>query len=580
MVNKKVSAGTASTRGRYVQAKILQHVSELRLWSVLAGVEMFMLTAREAFGYRNDAAEYISTSMIVLLSVPLLYIVFMRRNGKPAKVIGQVLALISGLELLEYGVRLVLRLPTNWSGELLSWAGTAALLVPLLYFVIVDIRHREFTERQLTYMAYHDVLTGLPNRQMFQKSLSLSIRGSKASKCMFAVLFIALDRFKNVNDTFGHAFGDLLLIEAADRLKAGLRPGDRVSRPSGGEFTVMLKDVADRQETERMVKSIIDQMSRPFVIDGHEVRVGCSVGISIYPFDGGDAVTLMKNADTAMYRAKDEGKNGFAFFAAEMNDSVIQKLVMEEWLNKAMEQNELMLYYQPQVDMTAGRVIGMEALIRWAHPRIGFISPAEFIPLAEETGLIIPLGKWILRKACMQNKAWQLQGYPPLKMAVNISPVQFYQHDFVQEVLDALNESGLEPKYLELEITEGVAMNHVDQVIHKLQSLRNLGVHIAMDDFGTGYSSLHYLKKFPIDKLKIAQQFVRDITVSPDDAAIVQAIMAMARSLKLHVIAEGVETEEQLDFLIHADCKEIQGYIYSKPLPAEEIPGLLERISA
>ncbi|CAG7614705.1 hypothetical protein PAESOLCIP111_01739 [Paenibacillus solanacearum] len=580
MVNKKISAETASARGRNAQAKFFQHVSELRLWSVLAGVEMFMLAGRGAFGYRNDAAEYISTLMIVLLSVPLLYVVFMKRNGSPAKVIGYVMGLISGLELLEYGARLVLHVPTDWTGELLSWAGTVVMLMPMLYFVIVDIRHREYTERQLTYMAYHDVLTGLPNRQMFQKSLSLSVRGAKTSKRKFAVLYIALDRFKNVNDTFGHAFGDLLLVEAADRLRVGLRPGDRVSRPSGGEFTLMLRDIADREETERMVKSIIGQLTSPFLLDGHEIRVGCSVGISMYPSDGDDAVTLMKNADTAMYRAKDEGKNGFAFYAAEMNDSVIQKLVMEEWLNKAMEQNELMLYYQPQVDMTVGRVIGMEALLRWAHPRIGFISPAEFIPLAEETGLIIPLGKWILRRACMQNKAWQLQGYPPVKMAVNISPVQFYQHDFVQEVLDALNESGLDPKYLELEITEGVAMHHVDQVILKLQALRKLGVHIAMDDFGTGYSSLHYLKKFPIDKLKIAQQFVRDITVSPDDAAIVQAIMAMARSLKLHVIAEGVETKEQLDFLLHADCREIQGYIYSKPLPAEEISCLLERMSA
>ncbi|UUZ87081.1 EAL domain-containing protein [Paenibacillus sp. P26] len=253
---------------------------------------------------------------------------------------------------------------------------------------------------------------------------------------------------------------------------------------------------------------------------------------------------------------------------------------MEEWLNKALELGEFTLYYQPQVDIFTNRINGMEASLRWNHPRLGFISPGDFIPLAEETGLIIPIGEWVIRTACLQNKAWRLEGHPPLKMAVNISPIQFHQNNFVDIVLDALEESGLEPEYLELEITEGIAMYHVDQVIHKLQTLRSLGVQISMDDFGTGYSSLNYLKRFPINKLKIAQEFVRDITIDPDDAAIVQAIMAMAHSLKLNVIAEGVETPEQLAFLLNVRCEEIQGYIYSKPVPAQEFVHLLERMPA
>lgn len=330
----------------------------------------------------------------------------------------------------------------------------------------------------------------------------------------------------------------------------------------------------------RSRKKIIGLLNQPFSMEGHVLRVGCSIGIAMYPQDGEDAITLMKNADAALYRAKDGGKNGYQFYQEEMNDTVIQKLVMEEWLNQALEKEEFVLYYQPQVDIFSSRINGMEALLRWNHPRLGFISPSEFIPLAEETGLILPIGEWVLRTACKQNKAWQLAGFTPLKMAVNISPLQFHQQNFVDIVLRALQDSGLEPHYLELEVTESIAMYHVDRVIEKLQTLRELGVHISMDDFGTGYSSLSYLKKFPINKLKIAQQFVRDITDDPDDAAIVQAIMAMAHSLKLNVIAEGVETEEQLSFLLDVKCREIQGFIYSRPIPAMEFTNLLQRVSS
>lgn len=580
MANKRIPKDMASMWKRAFKNGIFRHASFLRLWLVFIGAEIVTLALREVSGFHNDVPDYIGSAAVVLLAVPILRTLVGNHTAKPARIFGFLMLMIMLVEAVEGAARSLFQLTNNWYGDLIDLAGVSLLTLPILYFVVVDIRHRDFTERQLTYLAYHDMLTGLPNRQMFQQSLNLSIRGSKASERKLSVMFIDLDRFKNVNDTFGHAFGDQLLIVAAERLKVGLRAGDRVSRQGGDEFTVLAEDTANIQDAEKIARKIIQLLCQPFNIDGHELRVGCSIGIAMYPTDGEDAITLMKNADTAMYRAKERGKNGFQFYTPEMNDTVIQKLVMEEWLNKAMEQDEFILYYQPQVDIFTKRMNGMEALLRWNHPRLGFISPAEFIPLAEETGIIIPLGKWVLRTACKQNKAWQLWGYPPLKMAVNISPVQFHQHDFVQVVLDALGESGLEPQYLELEITEGIAMHHVDQVIEKLQMLRDLGVHISMDDFGTGYSSLNYLKKFPINKLKIAQQFVRDITEDPDDAAIVQAIMAMAHSLKLNVIAEGVETEEQLAFLLDVKCREIQGYIYSKPIPAEEFFSLLKRTSA
>ncbi|WP_163853927.1 putative bifunctional diguanylate cyclase/phosphodiesterase [Paenibacillus elgii] len=557
--------------------KLYRHAALLHLWCVMAGAEIVLLSLKQLLGVPNDPLDFMKSGLIVLLVAPILNAAVRKNSVKPIRALAPAVVIMAFAEMVELAVRYASWQTANLMGTMADLAGLALLMTPILYFVLTDMRNREFTVRQLTHLAYHDMLTGLPNRQKFQQTVGMSIRKAKLSGRKLSVMFIDLDRFKNVNDTFGHAFGDLLLTEAAERLKSWLQADDNVSRQGGDEFTVLIKDTSQPHDAEKVAQKIIHLLSQPFAIDGHELRVGCSIGIAMYPQDGEDPITLMKNADTAMYRAKELGKNGYQFYRAEMNDTVIQKLVMEEWLNKALEQEEFVLYYQPQVDIFTTRMNGMEALIRWNHPRLGFISPGEFIPLAEETGLIIPIGQWVLRTACKQNKAWQLAGFPPLKMAVNISPIQFHQHDFVQVVLDALQESGLEPRYLELEITEGIAMYHVDQVIQKLQTLRELGVHISMDDFGTGYSSLNYLKKFPIDKLKIAQQFVRDITVDPDDAAIVQAIMAMALSLKLNVIAEGVETEEQLSFLLDIKCREIQGYIYSKPVPANEFTDLMLR---
>lgn len=576
MLQMHNSSGTEPKR----EIKWYEHVILLRLWYILVGAEIVLLSLKEIIGWSNDPLDYIQFASIAIFAAPVLYITMKRtHSSRLLKMVLSITACMMVLELFEMGIRFYFTGEKHWFGDLFDVAFLLLVTAPLLYAVAGDIRQRESTVHQLTYLAYHDQLTGLPNRQMFLQSLALAIEAAKTSDRQLSVMLIDLDRFKNVNETFGHAFGDLLLIEASERLKVGLRAGDIVSRQGGDEFAILVEDTAQSGDAEKVAQKIIHLLNQPFSLEGHVLRVGCSIGIAMYPQDGEDPITLMKNADTALYRAKDRGKNVHQFFQAEMNDTVIQKLVMEEWLNQALEQEEFVLYYQPQVDIFTSRMNGMEALLRWNHPRLGLISPGDFIPLAEETGLIVPIGEWVLRTACKQNKAWQLAGFAPLKIAVNISPIQFHQPNFVDIVLSALQDSGLEPQYLELEITEGIAMYHVDHVISKLQTLRNLGVQISMDDFGTGYSSLSYLKKFPINKLKIAQQFVRDITDDPDDAAIVQAIMAMASSLKLNVIAEGVETEEQLAFLLDVKCQEIQGYIYSKPIPAGEFTNLLHRIS-
>lgn len=568
--------GTFWTRRSSQRDKFLRNAF-LRLWLALIGAQAGLSSIRGVLGLPYDQVDWIALGFISIAAGPVLYLSLKKKANPLTATWYAVLCLLLLAECTEMVTRYIYAEWNGWLIHLADAAGMTMLTVPLLYLTITDLLNREDTERRLHYLAFHDQLTGLPNREKFQQSLETSIEAARLTRSKLAVLFINLDRFKNVNDTFGHTFGDRLLMEAAERLKNGLNKGTSLSRQEGDKFTVTFEDADQSSDVEMVVQKIVHLFSKPFSIDGHELRVGCSIGIARYPQDGDDPITLMKNAATAMSRAKDYGTTGYRFYTAEMNDAVIQKLVMEEWMNKALEQDEFVLYFQPQVDIFDHRLNGIEALLRWNHPRLGVISPGDFIPLAEETGLIIPIGKWVLQTACLQNKAWQLEGFPPLKMAVNISPVQFYQDDFVQVVLEALQESGLEPQYLELEITEGIAMYQLDQVVDKLNTLRDLGVHISIDDFGTGFSSLNYLKRFPIDKLKIAQQFVRDITDDPDDAAIVQAIMAMAHSLKLNVIAEGVETEEQLSFLLDVKCREIQGYIYSKPVPANEFHALLQR---
>lgn len=435
------------------------------------------------------------------------------------------------------------------------------------------------TERKqahLYHLAHYDALTGLPNRLLFEDRLTQALAQKHRTGQLVALLFLDLDRFKAINDTFGHAVGDLLLRAVAQRLTQSVRESDTVARMGGDEFTLIFGGLREPQDAGQIAHLILEAMTKPFLLEGHEVHVSTSIGITLYPLDTNGIAEkkraieiLLKNADTAMYQAKDQGKNNYQFFKAEMNVTTLERLLLENDLRKALENNEFILHYQPRIHCADGSVSGMEALIRWRHPTLGLVSPATFIPLAEETGLIVPIGEWVLRTACAQTKTWLDAGMRPLRVAVNISARQFKHADLIVTIKNVLQDTGLNPIYLEVELTEGLAMENVKQTVITLNALNDLGVSIAIDDFGTGYSSLSYLKRFPVDFLKIDQSFVRDIG-SNDSAAIARTIIAMAHNLQLEVVGEGVETVEQLDFLRRHDCEEVQGYFFSRPLPAEE----------
>jgi diguanylate cyclase (GGDEF)-like protein/PAS domain S-box-containing protein len=438
-----------------------------------------------------------------------------------------------------------------------------------VYGIAKDITDRKRAEATINQMVYHDALTGLPNRRLFKDRLTLALNQARHHEHKLAVMFLDLDRFKVINDTLGHTIGDQLLKATAERLKACVREFDTVARMGGDEFTILLPEIAQEEVAHGIARRIMQEIKRPMLIEGQELHVTTSIGIALYPNDGDDADTLMKHADKAMYRAKESGKNTFRMYDERMNDRSHDLLLLENDLRKALEREEFLVYYQPQLDLRTGAIVGMEALVRWRHPERGLVSPGEFIPLAEETGLIVPLGEWVLRTACRQAKEWQDRGFPPLRVAVNLSAKQFQQDDLVKMVANVLVETGMKPELLELEITESVAMVQVNRAIVTLQELTALGIEIAIDDFGTGYSSLTYLKNFPIHRLKIDQSFVRDLTTDSGDAEIVATIIAMAKSLGLDVIAEGVETAEQLQFLRAHGCHEMQGSLFSDPVTPE-----------
>jgi diguanylate cyclase (GGDEF)-like protein/PAS domain S-box-containing protein len=441
--------------------------------------------------------------------------------------------------------------------------------------IVADITERKQAEARIHYLAYHDTLTGLPNRVSFEERLTEAISRVEASQHPLAVLFLSLDRFKKFNDTLGHIVGDQLLRHVAERLSASMREGDTLARFASDEFAFVLTHTQSSDDAAEMAHKFQSLLEAPFVIDEQELYVTASVGIGLYPHDGVDAQSLLKNAGAALYRAKQQGGNNFQFYTADMNERALKRLALENSLRSALERREFAVYYQPQVNINTGRVVGMEALVRWRHPELGLVSPSEFIPLAEDTGLIAPIGEWVLRTACAQTKAWLDCGFAPLHIAVNLSPRQFQQPDLLSMIERHLKETGLDPRYLELEVTESSVMKNPESAISTLRELKAMGIKISIDDFGSGYSSLSYLKHLPIDVLKIDQSFVTDMTTDPKDAAIVMATIQLAHSLQLKVTAEGVETEEQLRFLRLLRCDEMQGYLFCRPLPVEAFEQLL-----
>ena len=427
------------------------------------------------------------------------------------------------------------------------------------------------------FLSHHDSLTSLPNRTLLRDRLQQAIDSAKADGRHVALLLLNIDRLQRVNDAFGHDHGDLLLTELAKRLNALLAPGDTLSRPGSDEFVMLLTHFADADEIIMIGQRLLETIATPFQIQGVEVTVTASMGIAIYPGDGLEPVALLKCADTALSMVKNEGSNGMRFFTAEMNTRALGRMTLENQLRHAIERGELLLHYQPQVALGGGGICGVEALIRWRDPELGLISPADFIPLAEDTGLIHPIGEWVMRTACLQNKAWQDAGLSPVRMAVNISAHQMTSGLLLSIVQSALKDSGLDPHYLEIELTESALMKETELTQRQIAGLRAMGVSISLDDFGTGYSSLGYLSRFTLDRLKIDQGFVANITTEPRSAAIAKATIALAQSLGMTVIAEGVETEGQLGYLRKLGCDEIQGYLFSRPVPADEMALLLNK---
>ncbi|MBL0699750.1 MAG: EAL domain-containing protein [Desulfosarcina sp.] len=461
-----------------------------------------------------------------------------------------------------------------------------------MHGIMQDITEHKKAEEKIRTLAYYDPLTSLPNRELFKEHTNHAIRTAKRNGTYLALIYLDLDQFKRINDTLGHSAGDELLKKVAKTLYKSIRSSDivgiahnkepdgaSISRLGGDEFSILITGLTDVQNSAKVADRVIKNLSRPILIEGHEFTVSCSMGIALYPMDGKDVETLLKNADAAMYNAKERGRNNYQFYTTEMNSHILAKVSMEAKLKNALKKNEFLVYYQPQVEAATGRFIGLEALIRWQHPEMGLVQPNDFIPLSEETGLIIPIGEFVLKTACEQARTFIDSGLPRLRMAVNISGKQFKEKNLVDTLLRILCETDLDPQYLEVELTESSLINDVDKTINMLKKIKETGVKVAIDDFGTGYSSMNYLKQFPLDTLKIDYTFVKDIETNPDDVAITKAIISMAKSLGLSTIAEGVETEKQYEILCDMGCDEIQGFLISRPVPAEDIVFVLNRLA-
>ncbi len=442
--------------------------------------------------------------------------------------------------------------------------------------VFRDVSFARAMAQQMAHSAQHDFLTGLPNRMLLNDRVSHSISLAPRHLKKVAVLFLDLDGFKHINDSLGHPIGDKLLQSVAERLVDCVRGSDTVSRQGGDEFVVLLSEIEQAEDAAISARRMLHAVAEAHSINKHDLHITTSIGVSVYPDDGLDAETLIKNADTAMYQAKENGRQSYQFFKSGMNVRAVERQSIEESLRRAVEREEFTLHYQPKINLRSGEITGAEALIRWTHPVRGLVPPSQFIPVAEDCGMILPIGIWVLREACRRAKEWMDGGLPIRNIAVNISAMQFRNDHFLRDVLTILAETGLDPKCLELELTESVLIKRAETASSVLQTLRARGIQIAVDDFGTGYSSLSYLTKFPIDALKIDQSFVRQISTAPADTTIVTAVLSMGRSLKLRVIAEGVETQSELAFLQANNCEEAQGYYFSRPVPAQKFANLLE----
>jgi len=440
----------------------------------------------------------------------------------------------------------------------------------------LEIIKREQAQEKVNHLAFHDHLTGLANRLLFSDQLSHAILLSDRMAKMLAILYLDLDGFKMINDTMGHTIGDQLLVEVSKRLVNSVRKSDLFARIGGDEFIIMIENIEDIETVNVVAEKVLTSFNRPYKLNNQDVFITASIGVAIYPSDGDNAETLIKNADIAMYKAKENGRNQYLLCTPVMKTNISETMKLSNQLYGALNRNELELYYQPQVNCKSKTIIGLEALLRWNHPERGLVSPGKFIPIAEHTGLIIPIGEWVLRTACKQNKAWQDAGFPQVPVAVNLSVRQFQNSDLVKQVEEILLETRLDPRYLELEITESIVMKETAYVVDILSALRKRGIAISIDDFGTEYSSLNYLKQLPVDKIKIAMPFVQGISVSDKDEAITKAIIVLARNLGLRVIAEGVKTKKQLSFLSKRMCDEIQGFYYYKPMPVNEVKKLFE----
>lgn len=445
--------------------------------------------------------------------------------------------------------------------------------------IFSDISSRKAIEEQLQFLAYHDPLTSLPNRLLlrdrFDQAKHSAARGN--AECWVAMLFLDLDQFKNINDTLGHVMGDQLLLGVSERLKTCVRGTDTISRLGGDEFVILLADVTEPGIVSVVAQKILDHLEEPFEIHGHTLLTTFSIGIGIYPDDGYDFDTLLKVADTAMYYAKDSGRNAYRFYTEQMHVQAMERLHILNDLHRALRNDEFVLHYQPQLDLNSGEVVGLEALIRWSSPESGMVMPGKFIPVAEENGLIVQIGEWVLREVCRQQRIWQDAGYEPLAVAVNLSAIQFRRGNVADTVADILSRSGVDPEWLELELTESILIHDVERMLDMVRQLKSANIRLSIDDFGTGYSSLAYLKRFKVDKLKIDQSFIRNLEVDRDDAAIVRSIIQLAHGLDLRVIAEGVESDKQLALLRNYGCDEVQGYFFSRPLPPEKLVKFLKR---